>query len=152
MVVYRIDREKRKNDLLSGVGAQEYGGRWNKIGTKAIYASQHVSLAYLEVAMHLNMTMSLPTDRILVHIEIPNTIKIETLEKLPTDWRRLPYNYETQEIFTRFCKQERGLVLRVPSVVVPSEYNFIINPIHKDFKRIKILKTEKFIFDDRLLK
>ena len=150
MIVYRIDRLKRKNDLLSGVGAEKVGGRWNEIGTKAIYTSQNISLSYLEIVMHLDISEDLPDDRILVHIEIPDDIKIEEEKKMPKNWNSFPYNSATQKVFSRFCKANKGAVLKVPSAIVPSEYNFIINPLHKDFSKIKVTKTERFVFDNRL--
>ena len=152
MIVYRIDREKRRHDLLSGKGAQEYGGRWNPIGTKAVYTAQHISLAYLEVVMHLNIASDLPDDRILLHIEIPDELEVIKVSRLPKDWNTLPYNRKTQDIFTRFCSDHKAAVLQVPSAVVPKEHNFIINPLHPDFEKISVKKVEKFSFDERLMR
>ncbi|NER12784.1 RES domain-containing protein [Leptobacterium flavescens] len=152
MIVYRIDRNKRKNDLLSGIGAEKVGGRWNKIGTRAVYTSENVSLCYLEIVMHLDISEDLPDDRILVHIEIPDEIEISEEKKLPKNWNSFPYNSGTQEIFTKFCNERKGAVLKVPSAIVGSEYNFVINPLHPDAAKIKIVKIEKFSFDKRLKK
>ncbi len=152
MIVYRIDRLKRKNDLLSGIGAEKVGGRWNQIGTRAVYTSQNISLAYLEIVMHLDISEDLPDDRILVHIEIPDDITIFEEKKLPKNWNSFPYSSSTQEVFTKFCKENKGAVLKVPSAIVKSEYNFIINHLHEEASRIKVLKIEKFLFDNRLKK
>lgn len=152
MVVYRIDRIKRKNDLLSGLGAEKVGGRWNKIGTRAVYTSQNVSLAYLEIVMHLDISEDLPDDRVLVHIEIPENIEIIEEKKMPRDWNSFPYNNKTQQVFTKFCKEHKGAVLKVPSAIVTSEYNYIINPLHSDASKIKVVKTERFSLDNRLKK
>lgn len=150
MIVYRIDRAKRKNDLLSGIGAEKIGGRWNEIGTRAVYTSQHISLAYLEVVMHLDITEDLPSDRILVHIDIPDDVYICELKKLPKDWNTFPYNSKTQEIFTKFVEENTAAVLKVPSAIVKDEYNYILNPRHIDFHKIKVVKIQKFAFDSRL--
>ena len=150
MIVYRIDRAKRKNDLLSGVGAEKIGGRWNEIGTRAIYTSQHISLSYLEVVMHLDITEDLPSDRILVHIEIPDDLTIYELKKLPKHWNTFPYNSKTQEIFTKFVDDNKYAVLKVPSAIVRDEFNYILNPRHIDFHKIKVMKIQKFTFDSRL--
>ncbi|NAS32217.1 RES domain-containing protein [Flavobacteriaceae bacterium R38] len=152
MIVYRIDRAKRKNDLLSGIGAEKVGGRWNKVGTRAVYTSQNLSLAYLEVVMHLDISEDLPDDRILIHIDIPDDIEIIEEKKLPKGWNSFPYNSATQNVFTKFCNDKKGVVLRVPSAIVKSEYNYIINPLHPDAHKIKVVKTEKFLFDHRLKK
>ncbi len=150
MVVYRIDREKRKHQLLSGIGAEKVGGRWNMPGTKAVYTSQNISLAYLEVVMHLDVTEDLPNDRILAHIEIPDEVEIVTVKRLPKGWNVFPYHSDTQEIFTKFCDEQKAAVLKVPSAIVGAEHNYILNPMHPDFAKIKVVKTEKFRFDQRL--
>ena len=150
MIIYRIDRAKRRNNLLSGIGAEKIGGRWNEIGTRAIYTSQHISLAYLEVVMHLDITEDLPSDRILVHIEIPDEVFIYEFTKLPKDWNTFPYNSKTQEIFTKFVEENKAAVLKVPSAIVKDEYNYIINPLHIDFHKISVAKVQKFTFDSRL--
>ncbi len=150
MVVYRIDRLKRKKEVLSGIGAEKVGGRWNAVGTKAVYTSQNRSLAYLEVVMHLDITEDLPDDRIIAHIEIPDDIAIETLKSLPRQWNSFPYNSKTQKLFTIFCENNEAAVLKVPSAIIKEEFNFILNPLHEDFKKIKVIKTEPFTFDTRL--
>ena len=152
MIVFRIDRAKRKKELLSGVGAEKVGGRWNRIGTRAVYTSQNISLAYLEIVMHLDISEDLPDDRILVHIEIPDTVEILEEKKMPKNWNSFPYSEDTQRVFTRFCKENKGAVLKVPSAIVKSEYNYIINPLHPDASQIKVIKTERFLFDKRLKK
>jgi RES domain-containing protein len=150
MIVFRIDRAKRKNELLSGVGAEKIGGRWNEIGTRAVYTSQHISLSYLEVVMHLDITEDLPSDRILVHIEIPDDVSIYEIKKLPKNWNTFPYNSKTQEIFTKFVDENKYAVLKVPSAIVGDEHNYILNPRHLDFPKIKVVKVQKFTFDSRL--
>ena len=150
MIVYRIDRAKRKNNLLSGIGAEKIGGRWNEIGTRAVYTSQHISLSYLEVVMHLDITEDLPSDRILVHIDIPDEVNIHELQKLPKNWNTFPYNSKTQEIFTRFVEENKCAVLKVPSAIVKDEFNYILNPMHIDFHKISVVKIQKFSFDSRL--
>ncbi|WP_420571894.1 RES family NAD+ phosphorylase [Kordia sp.] len=150
MIVYRIDRAKRKNNLLSGIGAEKIGGRWNEIGTRAVYTSQHISLAYLEVVMHLDITEDLPNDRILVHINIPDEVHVHEIKKLPKNWNTFPYNSKTQEIFTKFVAENNYAVLKVPSAIVRDEFNYILNPIHIDFHKIQVVKIQKFAFDSRL--
>ncbi|WP_340064963.1 RES family NAD+ phosphorylase [Ascidiimonas aurantiaca] len=152
MIVYRIDRIKRSRELLLGLGAEKVGGRWNKPGTRAVYTSQNISLAYLEVVMHLDISEDLPSDRILVHIDIPEDLKIFEEKKLPPHWNSFPYNSKTQEVFTRFCKELKGPVMKIPSAIVKSEYNYVINPLHSDAQRIKVVKKERLTFDNRLIK
>ncbi len=150
MIVYRIDREKRRHQLLSGAGAEHAGGRWNKVGTKAVYTAEHISLAYLEVVMHLDITEDLPSDRILAHVKIPKGVNITPVKKLPKNWDSFPYFHETQEVFTKFCHENRGAVLKVPSAVVPQENILILNPLHPDFQKIRVIKVTPFQFDSRM--
>ncbi|WP_340075129.1 RES family NAD+ phosphorylase [Leptobacterium sp. I13] len=150
MIVYRIDREKRRKELLSGIGAEKVGGRWNKPGTRAVYTAQNISLAYLEVVMHIDISEDLPSDRILIHIKIPDEIVIQEEKRLPKNWDCFPYNSQTQEIFTRFAQDKKATVLKVPSAIVASEYNYIVNPLHEDANKIQVIKIERFTFDGRL--
>ena len=149
MIVYRLNREKYK-DELSGFGAAINGQRWNSKGVEVIYTVQTRALANSEVAVHIPLAI-LP-DYYMLEIEIPDSIKILELEEtdLPNGWNAIPCLPASQKIGDAFVRENKYAVLRVPSVVVKGEYNFVINPRHKDFRKIKIIKTEPFPFDRRL--
>ena len=149
MKVYRLSREKYK-DELSGYGASLHGQRWNSKGTEVIYTAQTRALANSEVAVHIPMGL-LPKDYHMVEIEIPDSLDIQALGErdLPMGWDLLPHRPESQIIGDQFVRENKYPVLRVPSVVVKGEFNFIINPNHKEFNTIKIVKTEPFPFDPR---
>ncbi|MBX2844897.1 MAG: RES family NAD+ phosphorylase [Saprospiraceae bacterium] len=149
MIVYRLDREKRRQNVLTGIGAERMGGRWNLKGTKTVYTSQSRALAMLEVLVHIDIT-DLPKDMILAEIHIPDSIEIVSLKKLPTNWDKFPYRFEVQKTFTAFCHKDEAAVLKVPSAIVEGEFNFLINPLHKDFKKIKTIRIEALNFDQRL--
>ncbi|MDE1191639.1 MAG: RES family NAD+ phosphorylase [Arachidicoccus sp.] len=150
MTVYRLCKGKYKNDL-SGKGAELAGGRWNKKGFPVIYTSESRALCTTEIAVHIPLGI-IPNDYYLVTIYIPDDIAIEEIKPntLPADWKDIPYGYSTQEIGDSFLQANNYLILKVPSVVVPGDFNYLINPNHPDFRYIKITKTEKFEFDKRL--
>ncbi len=150
MIVYRLSRKKYK-DELSGTGASLHGQRWNSKGIEVIYTAQTRALANSEVAVHLPLGI-LPADYFMVKIEIPDSIKIEELNKtdLPSNWDSIPFRPESQLVGDEFVNANEAAVLKVPSVVVKGENNYIINPKHPDFKKIKILDSEPFPFDPRL--
>lgn len=153
MVVFRLDREKRKDSILSGIGAEKVGGRWNSPGIKAVYTSESASLAILEVIVHLDLSEDLPNDRILVKINIPDDLSLIQIEesKLPKNWDKFPYFNETQVIFDEFVADNKSAILKVPSVIVPEEFNYILNPAHPDFNRVFVLHLSHFNFDQRLI-
>jgi len=138
------------NDL-SGRGAEKAGGRWNSKGTAMVYTSESRALCTTEIAVHTPLGI-LPLDYVIIAIEIPKTMAIEELEidVLPEDWKSLPHSHSTQEIGDSFVTTEKFAVLRVPSAVVQGEYNYLLNPLHKDFKKIKVKLIEPFDFDERL--
>ena len=87
----------------------------------------------------------------MVEIEIPGSVKIYEIQKsdLPSGWNSIPCQPSSQIIGDKFVEESIYTVLKVPSVVVKGEFNFILNPKHKDFKKIKITNTEPFPFDPR---
>lgn len=150
MIVFRLSRSKYP-DFLSGYGASISGGRWNSKGVKMVYTSCSRSLCTAELAVHLQLGI-VPSDYLITSIEIPTRIKIKIfpIAKLPKEWRAFPHPVSTQLIGNEFIKQNKFAVGKVPSAVVPGDFNFILNPFHKDFHWIRVKKTEKFEFDERL--
>lgn len=153
MKVFRIEREKYLKITLSGIGASlSKGFRWNSINTKLVYTAESRALATLEVSVHLNLRDDLPIDRYYVEIEIPDDLTIQEVLKndLPPDWDSKPPTLGTQSIGDDFVSLKESAVLKVPSSIVPEEYNYLINPEHIDSKRIKVISTNLMKFDDRL--
>ena len=150
MIVFRLSKSMYANDL-SGRGAEKAGGRWNSKGTAMVYTSESRALCTTEIAVHTPLGI-LPLDYVIIAIEIPKAMAIEELEidVLPEDWKSLPHSHSTQEIGDSFVITEKFAVLRVPSAVVQGEYNYLLNPSHKDFKKIKVKLIEPFDFDERL--
>ncbi|MCU0378999.1 MAG: RES family NAD+ phosphorylase [Bacteroidales bacterium] len=149
MIVYRLSRSKYSADL-SGKGAEKSGGRWNSKGVAMVYTSNSRALCTAEVAVHIALGI-VPSDYELVTIEIPDdSLKQASIEDLPADWRSFPHPDSTQKLGDRFIMEGVFLVLKVPSVVVQGEYNFLINPKHEAAKKVRVIGTEPFLFDKRL--
>ena len=150
MIVFRLSKSKFANDL-SGKGAEKSGGRWNSKGTALVYTSASRALCTTEIAVHTPLG-NLPLDYYIISIVIPEDIQIQEFanEYLPADWKSIPHAHSTQEIGDRFVTGEFFAVLKVPSVVVQDEYNYLINPAHEDSRKIKIKAIEPFNFDERL--
>lgn len=152
MQVFRLVKQKY-GDVLSGKGAAIFGERWNSKGTEIIYTAENRSLAMAEVVVHFSLA-NLPSSYNILTIHIPDTIKMKKIEinELPNDWNLFPHNKSTQIIGDVFVKENKYALLRVPSVVTKGDYNVLINPLHSDFKKIKIKTSEPFLFDRRLFK
>jgi len=152
MQVFRLSRKKYAN-ALSGKGAALSGNRWNFKGVEMIYTAESRALAMAEVVIHLPVHL-LPKDFVMLEISIPDSIKIEvvTQNELPNLWHAFPHHPKTQAIGNHFIKANDFAVLKVPSAVVQGDFNFLINPFHKQFKRIKIKTQSPFIFDNRFFK
>ncbi|MDX5339864.1 MAG: RES family NAD+ phosphorylase [Cyclobacteriaceae bacterium] len=150
MRVFRLIR-KKYGIVLSGKGAASSGNRWNSKGTELIYCADSRALAMAEVAVHLSLSI-LPKDYVMVEIEIPSFISIATLSKedLPANWSSFPHVLDTQQIGDAFVAERKNCVLKVPSAVVPGDFNFLINPHHPEFSAIQIVGQEDFPFDPRL--
>lgn len=153
MIVYRIEREKYLKTALTGIGASmSKGYRWNSFDTKLVYTAESRALATLEVSVHLDLSEDLPTDRYYVEIEIPGDIMIQEvkIEDLPKGWDSKPPIVITQIIGDDFVYQNESAVLKVPSSIVPQEFNYLINPNHPDTRKIKVIGKTLMNFDSRL--
>ncbi len=152
MIVFRLSKSKFADDL-SGKGAEKCGGRWNSKGVAMVYTSESRALCTTEIAVHTPLG-ALPLDYKIISIEIPDEIEIKELaiDDLPADWSSFPHQHSTQLIGDEFIAKNEFLVLKVPSVVVKGDFNYLINPGHIEINRVKIKSIESFSFDVRLFK
>lgn len=152
MIVYRLCKKKYKNDL-SGKGAEKSGGRWNSKGQAILYTSESRSLCTTEIAVHTPLG-NIPLDYNLVSIEIPDSAEIFEIKisDLLPDWKSHPHPNSIQLLGDKFLSDGKYLILKVPSVIVQGDFNYLINPGHKLFSIVNIIKTEEFDFDERLFK
>lgn len=154
MFVYRISKTKYINDL-SGTGAKLYGGRWNEKGIPLVYTSSSISLAILESLVHFSFNMA-PPDMSIATIYIPDNIfessmDIKSLGKLPNSWNENLPNPKTQQFIKKWINNKSSLILKVPSAINSREFNYLINPLHKDINLIILQDIVPFSFDKRLI-
>ena len=148
MIVFRIFNELYKEDI-SGNGAAINGSRWNSKGTRMVYTGEYISLVILESLVHLR-TVDIPKKQYLLQIELPDSDFSEVKQsKIKDNWQQ-HLNY-TQWMGDQFILANQSLILKVPSAIVPQEHNFLINPLHAEFKKVKVIKTELLELDKRLL-
>jgi RES domain-containing protein len=148
---WRIVRAARANSAFTGEGARVYGGRWNSRGTALVYVSEHESLAALELFVHL--TPLSPTDPYLsFQLEWENKLtEYFPVKRLPSNWKAEPPTFQTMQIGDEWVRAGKSVALAVPSVLSTVEMNFLLNPKHPEFKKIKISKPVEYRFDPRLL-
>jgi len=152
MIVYRLARSSYINDL-SGTGARLAGGRWNSKGLGLVYTSSSRALCMAEIAVHLPLGI-LPHDYCLARILVPDGVPIKAVDikKLPKAWNQFPAIPATQKIGDNFIIENKYAILKAPSAVVQGDNNYLINPLHINQKKIKILDVEPFTFDKRFFK
>jgi RES domain-containing protein len=153
MLVWRICKQKRVHDAVSGIGAEQHGGRWNHKGDRLVYTSTSLSLATLELFVHLQPN-DLPDDLYAVMATIPDAASTEvlTIADLPKNWRDYPAPASLQDIGSIWIHEQRSLILIVPSAVNPEERNLLLNPLHREIATISDIQSKPFQFDPRMWK
>jgi RES domain-containing protein len=151
--LWRIVKAKHAASAFDGEGARRYGGRWNPRGTPVVYLGGTLSLAALETFVHLA-----PEDArlalVAIEVVVPDSVKIIELatKTLPPDWRNEPPPHATQAIGLDWVKRNETALLRVPSIIVPREFNYLLNPHHPAFAKLKVQPPVPFGFDSRMWK
>jgi len=149
---WRIVAAKHVRSAFSGEGARRYGGRWNSKGNPVVYTAGTSSLAVLEMLVHLDSQELLQSYR-LCELWFPDRI-VETVDvsHLAQRWRSDPPCAASQRVGDDWLLEARSAVLRVPSVLLHNEWNYLLNPEHRDFGQIKFSDAVRFRFDPRLIK
>ena len=138
MIVFRLSKAQFANDF-SGKGAELVGGRWNSRGNAMLYTSQSIALCVTEIAVHDPLGI-LPKHFQLVHIEVPDEDFLE-FKRVPKDWQTFPHSNSTQMLGDKFLKEQKFLVLKVPSATVQGEFNYLI----KDRKSTRLNSSHEFV-------
>jgi len=147
--VWRITDKKYADSAFSGEGARLWGGRFNSPGIPAVYASGSLSLALLEILVQTNDRSNL-RKKVLFRADIlESLIETSSQNDLPENWNHIPASKTSQAYGDSLIKQERSPVLRIPSVVVPQEFNYMINPLHPNFSEIDISNVLQLPLDPR---
>lgn len=147
---WRIVKAKHAATAFSGKGAADHGGRWNSHGVAVVYCSQSKSLAALESLVHLNPPVRFKYVAVLVTFDA-SLVEWFPARKLPHGWRTEPPPPGTQRVGDLWVSASRSTVLALPSVIIPGETNFLLNPAHPDFSKVARGKPAVFVFDPRLL-
>lgn len=149
-VIWRLTPLRHERTAFTGKGAALFGGRWNLPNVPLVYCAESRSLAALEVLANIRdpkIHFALPW--VTIPADLPADL-LETPDKLPENWQTNPYPLEAQRFGSEWAKAQRSVALRVPSTVIAGEFNYLLNPAHPQFSRVKIGKPLPFLFDPRL--
>lgn len=153
--VFKITRKKYAGEAFSGKGSLLHGGRWHARGSLVVYTASSEALAALETLVHVEPS-TLPDDLVILPADIPDGLKKEKIhrDELPRNWNSYPAQGLLQELGENWLSRKRSAVLCVPSAIIPTANNYLLNPEHAEFARIDIKKSEStpFVFDKRLVR
>ncbi|MCU0791643.1 MAG: RES domain-containing protein [Opitutaceae bacterium] len=147
ITVYRLVKTARAHEAFTGEGARLFGGRWNAPGSRVVYTSATRSLALLETLVHVDASLPLPSFSFLTAALTPDDV-----ETLPADaFARRDDLAHTRALGEAWLRAARHPALAVPSVIVPEETNYLLNPGHPRFAAISTSPARAFRFDQRLV-
>ena len=149
--LWRVVKRKHAATAFDGKAAQRFGGRWNSPGRGAVYASGSKSLALLEILVDLDVGRALPR-----LVAFTFDVDDELVDRLPAarlsrHWRTSTGLLVTQQIGNEWLASVGALALAVPSAIVPEELNYLLNPSHPAFGRLRFGRSIPFLLDPRLL-
>ena len=152
MIVWRLLPRQFADAPLDGEGARLNGGRWNPPGVAMVYASTSLSLAALEILVHVGAPDLLPDDLTAVEVVVPDGASVETLpvDDLPRGWGGHPAPRSLAGLGREWVESKRTALLRVPSAVVSVEWNLLVNPVHPDAAGLRVASRRPFRWDARL--
>jgi RES domain-containing protein len=149
MFVFRVSKTKFSQDL-SGEGARLFGGRWNHLLTPCIYTSESRALAVLEYTVNVTID-EIPRSLSIITYEIQDNVIHElSIADLPGNWRESPAPSSTKDMGTDLLTCAELPIIKIPSAVITQEYNYLLNPKHKDSENFRIIKVEDFVYDLRI--
>jgi RES domain-containing protein len=153
MTLWRLVKARHAGSAFDGEGARRYGGRWNARGTPVVYLGGTLSLAALEVFVHLT-TADARIAFVAIGVRVPDNASVESIDvaALPGNWREEPPPEQTKALGTAWARGGQALLLRVPSVIVPQEWNYVLNPRHPEFGSVEVTPPAPFGFDQRMWK
>lgn len=147
---WRLVTPKRRREAFSGEGARLFGGRWNSPGIPVVYSSSSLSLAALETLVHAERRRFFE-EYVAFRLRLPEELTLELRAgDLPEDWQARAVSEGARQIGDAWPEAEASVVLSVPSVIVPVERNFLLNPLHPRFSELVIDAPQTFRFDSRL--
>ena len=151
MIVYRIGKTKHARNL-TGEGARLNGGRWNHKLTPCLYTSESRALALLEYSVNVNID-DIPHTLSITTLEIPDSIILQlTIASLPRNWRESPAPTATKDFGTDLLKNASHPVIKIPSAIIPEEFNYILNQLHRDSAAFRVIDVADFVYDVQIKK
>lgn len=152
MVLWRITQAKFAADALVGEGGMHASGHWHHKGHRVVYCASSLSLAMLEMLVHCDQSARVNLAKIAIYV--PDNVAVEKVDarKLPKAWRAYPAPTALATVGTTWLLETRTAILRVPSAIVDTEHNYLINPAHPSARRIRATKAVRFELDRRLRK
>jgi RES domain-containing protein len=152
MIVFRLAQFPYHVDL-SGKGARINGGRWNSKGLPCIYTCSSTALCLTEILVNTPSGI-IPKRYFRTQLEIPDNLPVYELpfRDYPSDWKAYPIPDSTTEIGDKFLTENKFIAMQVRSAIVPTDYNYVLNPLHKSAGKIRIMSVTKFEFDKRVFR
>jgi RES domain-containing protein len=152
LAAWRIVKAKHAPAAFDGEGARLEGGRWNSPGTPVVYTSASAALAALELLVHLGRESILSAYVLIACTFDEALVSPLDRKRLPNNWRSYPAPPELQRIGDEWVRAGTSAVLKVPSAVIATDANYLLNPRHPDFRAIRVSDPRPFEYDPRLLK
>jgi RES domain-containing protein len=151
LTVFRLGKRTYRDQLFSGQGGLYASGRWTSRGRPIVYTSASISLAVLEYTVNYRRRGWVPAT-VLGRVVIPASVRVETIstKALPTNWFAADPPPQLQRIGGEWLERGETAVLRVPSAIVTEEWNYLLNPLHGDLRKLRISPPEPFSFDQRV--
>ena len=151
LTTYRIFKTKHSAKWFDGEGAYRFGGRWNSRGTRLVYTSASLSLASLEMLVNLNSEGLMQSySYAAIKFDEGSVLNVEEIRRLPSNWRDSPPPLVIQRIGDEWAESKLSLAMRVPTAVLPGEYNYLLNVEHPDFASVELGRPQGLNFDKRL--
>jgi RES domain-containing protein len=142
---WRIVQAHVADRAFSGEGARRYGGRWNSKGYAVIYTSSSISLAILEVLVHIQI-YDILEEYVYIPVEFDQKLSLALNPvELPGNWKIDPSPLIIKQLGDSWVESRQSLILEVPSAIVPAEKNYLFNPAHPDFRKLKIGAPNKLV-------
>jgi RES domain-containing protein len=151
LTVFRLGKHAYRAQLFSGLGGFYASGRWTPRGRPIVYTSASISLAVLEYTVNYRRRGWVPA-MVLGRATIPAAVRIETIavDNLPANWFAADPPPQLQKIGAEWLDRAESAVLKVPSAIVTEEWNYILNPLHADFGKLKLTAAKPFTLDRRV--
>ncbi len=147
---FHLHKARYQDQVFSGEGAWLAGGRWNRSGTPMVYCSESVALATLEILVNLEDRALLPSYRVATVTFDERVLEELDRRQLPRAWRSVPATSATRDVGERWVAEQRSAVLKIPSAVVTTEFNYLLNPLHPDFVTLNLGRSGPYPSDSRL--